>query len=111
MMQPAQGKQLGPPIIECRDVHKWFGSFHVLRGCNLTVHEKEVVVIIGPSGSGKSTFIRCINRLEAHHRARGGLRGVLSTGAARHTDQWGGEGGVFLYFFFFSPPWPVLKSG
>ncbi len=58
MMQSAQGKQLGPPIIECIDVHKWFGSFHALRGCNLTVQEKEVVVIIRPSGSGKSTFIR-----------------------------------------------------
>ena len=51
-MQPPQGKHLGVPIIECLDVHKWFGTFHALRGCSLTVQEKEVVVIIGPSGSG-----------------------------------------------------------
>jgi len=49
-MQAPQGKQLGPAIIECIDVHKWFGTFHALRGCSVTVQEKEVVVIIGPSG-------------------------------------------------------------
>jgi len=45
-------------IIICRDVHKWFGDFHVLRGVTTTVRTREVVVIFGPSGSGKSTFIR-----------------------------------------------------
>ena len=54
------------PIILCRDVHKWYGDFHALRGLSLTVHPGEVIVIIGPSGSGKSTFIRTLNRLEEH---------------------------------------------
>jgi general L-amino acid transport system ATP-binding protein len=57
-------------IIVCRDVHKWFGQLHVLRGIDLTVKAGEVIVIFGPSGSGKSTFIRTINRLEEHQRAR-----------------------------------------
>ena len=55
-------------IIVCRDVHKWFGQLHVLRGIDLTVRTGEVVVIFGASGSGKSTFIRTINRLEEHQR-------------------------------------------
>ena len=50
-------------IIIFRDVHKWFGEFHVLQDINLTVQKKERIVICGPSGSGKSTLIRCINRL------------------------------------------------
>lgn len=58
------------PIIICRDVHKWFGEFHALRGINMEVEKGEVVVIFGPSGSGKSTFIRAINRLEAHQRGQ-----------------------------------------
>ena len=41
-----------------------------MRGVNLRVKPKEVIVIIGPSGSGKSTFIRCINRLEEHQSGR-----------------------------------------
>ncbi|NIU58019.1 MAG: ATP-binding cassette domain-containing protein, partial [Phycisphaerae bacterium] len=51
------------PIIEIIDMHKWFGEFHVLRGIDLTIRQKERIVICGPSGSGKSTLIRCINRL------------------------------------------------
>ena len=53
-------------IIILKDVNKWYGEFHVLKGINLNVGRKEVVVICGPSGSGKSTLIRCINRLEEH---------------------------------------------
>ena len=51
-------------MIEFRDVHKHFGPLHVLRGINLSVNERDVVVVIGPSGSGKSTMIRTINKLE-----------------------------------------------
>jgi general L-amino acid transport system ATP-binding protein len=65
---PEQNVNTDQPIIVCRDVHKWFGEFHVLRGVSLTIERGEVVVICGPSGSGKSTFIRCINRLEEHQR-------------------------------------------
>ncbi|OFW10964.1 MAG: glutamine ABC transporter ATP-binding protein [Acidobacteria bacterium RIFCSPLOWO2_12_FULL_59_11] len=51
-------------MIRVEDLHKRFGSLHVLRGINLEVSRGEVVVLIGPSGSGKSTFLRCLNRLE-----------------------------------------------
>ncbi|KUM78403.1 amino acid ABC transporter ATP-binding protein [Streptomyces curacoi] len=54
----------GDPLIELRDVNKYFGDLHVLRDINLTVAKGEVVVVIGPSGSGKSTLCRAINRLE-----------------------------------------------
>ncbi|MCX5415034.1 MULTISPECIES: amino acid ABC transporter ATP-binding protein [unclassified Streptomyces] len=52
------------PLIELRDVNKYFGKLHVLQNINLTVGRGEVVVVIGPSGSGKSTLCRTINRLE-----------------------------------------------
>lgn len=40
-------------MIVIKDLKKSFGDLHVLKGVNLTIAEKEVVVIIGPSGSGK----------------------------------------------------------
>ena len=60
----------GKVVIELEGVNKWFGDFHVLKDIDLTIHERERVVICGPSGSGKSTVIRCINRLEEHQEGR-----------------------------------------
>jgi glutamine transport system ATP-binding protein len=51
-------------FIKITGLKKNFGDLEVLKGIDLTVAEKEVVVIIGPSGSGKSTLLRCINYLE-----------------------------------------------
>jgi len=51
-------------MVEFRDVTKNFGRISVLKNLNLTVEEREILVIIGPSGSGKSTLLRCINGLE-----------------------------------------------
>ncbi|WP_134773585.1 amino acid ABC transporter ATP-binding protein [Ornithinimicrobium flavum] len=59
------GTGLGQPLVVLKDVNKHFGDLHVLKDINLTVHEGEVVVVIGPSGSGKSTLCRTINRLES----------------------------------------------
>ena len=52
------------PLVHLESVQKWFGSLHVLKGVDLTLGSKEVLVVIGPSGSGKSTLLRCVNLLE-----------------------------------------------
>ncbi len=52
------------PMVEIRDVDKWFGSTQVLFDINLDVATGETVCLIGPSGSGKSTLLRCVNHLE-----------------------------------------------
>ena len=51
-------------MIEIKGLRKAFGADEVLKGIDLSIAEKEVVVIIGPSGSGKSTLLRCMNHLE-----------------------------------------------
>ena len=55
----------GRPLIRLEGIHKWFGNLHVLSGIDLTIQQRDVVVVIGPSGSGKSTLLRCVNMLEA----------------------------------------------
>jgi polar amino acid transport system ATP-binding protein len=64
-------------VVEATDVHKSFGRTEVLNGIDLTVHRREVVVIIGASGSGKTTFLRCINHLEKINSGRIKVNGHL----------------------------------
>ncbi|WP_412057798.1 amino acid ABC transporter ATP-binding protein [Bartonella sp. DGB2] len=52
------------PMIEMKNVSKWYNSFQVLKDCSAIINKGEVVVICGPSGSGKSTLIKTINALE-----------------------------------------------
>ena len=56
--------QGGAEAIHIENLHKKFGSLHVLKGVSVSARDGEVVAIIGGSGSGKSTLLRCINCLE-----------------------------------------------
>ena len=50
--------------IEFHNIHKYFGSTHVLKGINLGVEYGQMVTLLGPSGCGKSTLLRCLAGLE-----------------------------------------------
>ncbi len=47
-----------------RDIEKFFGSAYVIRKLNLTIRDREFVVLLGPSGCGKTTTLRAIAGLE-----------------------------------------------
>ena len=97
-------------IIVCRDVHKWFGNFHVLKGINLTVQKGEVVVIFGPSGSGKSTFIRCINRLEEHQTGQIIVDGIELGNDIRNIEAIRQEVGMVFQQFNLFPHLTVIQN-
>jgi general L-amino acid transport system ATP-binding protein len=97
-------------IIVARDVHKWFGQLHVLRGINLIVRAGEVVVIFGASGSGKSTFIRTINRLEEHQRGDIVVDGIELTNDLRNIAEVRREVGMVFQSFNLFPHLTVLDN-
>ncbi|MGW8143572.1 MAG: amino acid ABC transporter ATP-binding protein [Anaerolineales bacterium] len=98
------------PIIECHDVHKWFGSFEALRGISMEVYKGEVVVIFGPSGSGKSTFIRTLNRLEEHQQGRIVVDGIELTKDVRNIEAVRMETGMVFQQFNLFPHLSVLEN-
>ena len=97
-------------IIICRDVHKWFGQLHVLRGIDLTVRTGEVVVIFGASGSGKSTFIRTINRLEDHQRGEIIVDGITLSNDVRNVAAIRREIGMVFQSFNLFPHLTALQN-
>ncbi len=97
-------------IIICRDVHKWYDDFHVLKGISLTVRRGEVLVIFGPSGSGKSTFIRTINRLEDHQRGDIIVDGIELTDDLRNIEAIRSEVGMVFQSFNLFPHLKVIDN-
>ena len=93
-----------------RQVHKWYGEFHVLKDINLSVQKGERIVICGPSGSGKSTMIRCINRLEEHQRGQIIVDGTELTDDLKHIDQIRREVGMVFQHFNLFPHLTVLEN-
>ncbi|MDO4920487.1 MAG: amino acid ABC transporter ATP-binding protein [Phascolarctobacterium sp.] len=96
-------------MIQITDLHKSFGDLEVLRGVNLNIAEKEVVVIIGPSGSGKSTLLRCINYLEEPTGGSIVIDGIPLTGEANINEIRKEVGMVFQRFNLF-PHMTVLQN-
>src|SRR4030095_13492993 len=64
------------PMIEIKDVSKWYGTFQVLTDCTTNVQKGEVVVVCGPSGSGKPTLIKVVNALAAFQKGETSVDGV-----------------------------------
>jgi len=98
------------PMIELRNVNKWYGEFHVLRDINLQVERGQKIVVCGPSGSGKSTMIRCINRLEEHQQGEIIVEGTELTNDLRHIDAVRREVGMVFQQFNLFPHLTVLEN-
>jgi general L-amino acid transport system ATP-binding protein len=105
-----QNQSNSDEIITCREVHKWFDDFHVLKGITISVKRSEVVVIFGPSGSGKSTFIRTLNRLENHQKGDIIIDGIQLTDDLRNIEAVRSEVGMVFQQFNLFPHLKVIDN-
>ena len=96
-------------MIDIKDLRKSFEAHEVLKGINLHINPKEVVVIIGPSGSGKSTLLRCMNMLEEPTSGKVVVDGIELNGEANINKAREEIGMVFQRFNLF-PHMTVLQN-
>ncbi|MBM5828497.1 MAG: amino acid ABC transporter ATP-binding protein, partial [Cyanobacteria bacterium M_surface_7_m2_040] len=100
-----------PVMIEARGVQKWYpNGYHALRGVDLTVHQGEVVVIMGPSGSGKSTVIRTFNGLEDIQAGSIVIDGIALGDDLRSIEAVRREVGMVFQQFNLFPHLSVLQN-
>ena len=96
--------------IQCVNMNKWYGDFHVLRDINLTVNRGERIVICGPSGSGKSTLIRCMNRLEEHQEGKIIVDEIELTNDIKKIDEVRREVGMVFQHFNLFPHLTIMEN-
>ena len=97
-------------MIQVRNLVKSFGSNIVLNGIDLSVAEKEVVVIIGASGSGKSTLLRCVNFLEMFDQGEIRLIGKTVIPTTTNLNKVREEVGMVFQQFNLFPHMNVLEN-
>ena len=98
------------PIIEIRNLDKFFDEFQAVKNVSLTIGTGERVVVCGPSGSGKSTLLRCINRLEEPSAGRVFVDGVEVKGRAKELRGVRTEVGMVFQQFNLFPHLTVLEN-
>ena len=97
-------------MLKLENVHKWFGSLHVLNGISFEVSRGQVTVIIGRSGSGKSTILRCINGLEPIQEGRIRVGGELVDAHSRHVHKIREKVGFVFQSFNLFPYYTALEN-
>ena len=98
------------PMIEIKDVSKWYGSFQVLKNCTTSVEKGEVIVVCGPSGSGKSTLIKTVNALEPFQKGEIVVDGVKVKDPATDLPKLRSRVGMVFQHFELFPHLTVTEN-
>ncbi|MFD1095774.1 ABC transporter ATP-binding protein [Salegentibacter chungangensis] len=51
-------------MIIAKNIHKYYGDLHVLKGVGLHIKKSEIVSIVGASGAGKTTLLQILGTLD-----------------------------------------------
>jgi lipoprotein-releasing system ATP-binding protein len=56
--------QLGPTLVDVRDLRKVYGKLVLFEAINFRVRQREMLAIVGQSGAGKSTLLHILGALD-----------------------------------------------
>lgn len=54
-----------PPFFSAVNLHAYYGESYIVQGLSLTVHEGEIIALLGRNGAGKTSTLRTIARLDS----------------------------------------------
>ena len=66
---PTEARQ---ELLRIENLNAWYGESHILHGMNLSVHEGEVITLLGRNGSGRTTTLKAIMGLV--HKRTGSIK-------------------------------------
>lgn len=103
--------------LEIREMHKSFGTNHVLKGVSLYVQEGDVLAILGSSGSGKSTLLRCatfLDRMDSGDIRYFGHQALTMSEGKKTSDgdekRFRHDFGLVFQDFNLFPHWNVMRN-
>ncbi len=98
------------PMIEIKNVSKWYGPVQVLTDCSVSIDKGDVVVVCGPSGSGKSTLIKTVNALEPFQKGEISVDGVPLHDAKTNLPKLRSRVGMVFQHFELFPHLSVTEN-
>ncbi len=109
-VKKAKAKKSNEVVIDIKELHKWYDSFHALKNINLQVTKGEKIVVCGPSGSGKSTLIRCVNALEQFQLGSVSVGGIEIKDDIKSINAVRAQAGMCFQHFNLFPHLTVLEN-
>ena len=101
---------MSTPMIQLKNVSKWYGAVQVLHDCSLEVEKGDVVVVCGPSGSGKSTLIKTVNALEPVQQGEITVNGIKVTDPKTDLPKLRSQVGMVFQHFELFPHLSVTEN-
>ena len=63
-------------MIEAKNIYKSYGNLAVLKDVSFTIHQGEIVSIVGPSGAGKTTLLQILGSLDKPNSGKVLMNGI-----------------------------------
>ncbi len=101
---------MSEPMIQVKNVSKWYGPVQVLHDCSVDINKGDVVVVCGPSGSGKSTLIKTINALEPVQKGEIIVNGIKVTDPTTDLPKLRSQVGMVFQHFELFPHLSVTEN-